>query len=48
MLGRIVESRTDIQPNQIIQMGGTLRGGMYIVELRQGDEVRQIRVLKLD
>ena len=48
MLGRVVESRTDIQPNQLIQMGGTLRGGVYIVELRQGDEVQQIRILKLD
>lgn len=48
MYGRVVESRVNIQPNQIIQMGNNLRGGMYIIELRQGEETRQLRVLKLE
>ena len=48
MFGRVVESRTNIQPNQTIQMGVSLRGGVYIIELRQGDEIRFTRVLKID
>jgi hypothetical protein len=48
MYGRVVERRINIEPNQTIQMGAGLRVGMYIVELRQGNEVQYIRVLKID
>ena len=48
IMGRVVELRSNLQPNQIIQMGGRLRGGAYIVELRQGNEVTYIRILKME
>ena len=48
MFGRVAESRTNMQPNQIIQMGGNLRSGAYIVELRQGDQITFTRILKID
>jgi hypothetical protein len=48
ILGRVVETRRNLQPNQIVHMGESLRRGIYIVELRQGDEVRYVRILKLD
>ena len=48
LYGRVVESRNNIQPNQNIQMGSSLRAGVYVVELRQGNEITYTRILKID
>ena len=46
VLGRVVDSRRDLSGSQIVQMGNNLRAGMYIAEFRQGEEVRQIKLIK--
>src|SRR5690349_17309676 len=34
LMGRMVEMRSNLAPNTTVQMGGSLRKGQYIVELR--------------
>lgn len=48
MFGRVVESRDNVQVNQLIQVGAGLRGGLYIVQLRQGGQTEQLQIFKLD
>lgn len=44
--GRIVENRIGITGNQILRFGQNLRSGMYIAEIRQGKNIKSIKILK--
>ena len=46
MLGRVVEVRKDISGTQTLRMGNNLKAGVYVAEIRQGEEVKQIKLLK--
>lgn len=48
MYGRVVETREGVMPNQTIEMGATLKVGAYIVEVRQGDQVTETKILKFN
>jgi hypothetical protein len=48
LMGRVVESRHNLQPNQTIYVGGSLRAGVYIIELRQGGDVKFTKVVKME
>jgi len=48
LMGRLVEMRSNLAPNQTVQMGGSLRKGQYIVELRQDNETIYIHITKLE
>jgi hypothetical protein len=48
LMGRLVEMRSNLQPNQTIQMGGGLPKGQYIVELRQDNEITYLHIMKLE
>lgn len=46
--GRLVESRINVTGDQNLQMGKNLGSGIYLLKLYQGNEVRQLRLVKLD
>jgi CHRD domain/Secretion system C-terminal sorting domain len=48
MLGRTIESRNNLAGNQVIRIGGNLSPGIYYMELRQGSDVKQLKLVKLD
>jgi len=48
LMGRLVEIRSNLAPNQTIQMGASLHKGQYIVELRQDNEITYIHIMKLE
>jgi hypothetical protein len=48
LMGRLVEMRGNLQPNQTVQMGGSLRKGQYVVELRQDNEITYTYIIKLN
>ncbi|MGE5108665.1 MAG: T9SS type A sorting domain-containing protein, partial [Sphingobacteriales bacterium] len=45
--GRIVESRNNLTGNQLLRVGSNLKSGIYFVELQQGNETQQLKLLKL-
>jgi hypothetical protein len=45
--GRVVESRNNLTGEQTIRIGDNLKPGVYFVELQQGSEIKQIKLLKL-
>jgi hypothetical protein len=48
LLGRVVERRTGLNAGQSLNLGSSYRQGVYIVELTQGNEVRQLKLIKID
>ena len=47
MLGRVVETKKNIEANSTITLGSNYRPGTYLVEVIQGAEKRKLRLLKL-
>jgi hypothetical protein len=47
MLGRVVETKSNIAANSTITLGSKYRPGTYFVEVIQGAEKRKLRLLKL-
>jgi uncharacterized repeat protein (TIGR03803 family) len=45
--GRVVEVRQSVQPNQTLFIGDTYRPGIYFIEVVQGRERRNARLIKL-
>ena len=46
--GRLVESRNNLKGDQSIRLGDMLKPGVYFVYLQQGDEIQQLKMLKLE
>ncbi len=44
--GRVVETRKNIAGSQLLKIGGNLKTGLYIVEIRQGDVSEQMKLIK--
>ena len=44
--GRVVELFNNLSANQTLQIGGSYRPGMYIVEMIQGNERKQLKLIK--
>jgi hypothetical protein len=44
--GRVVEVRNNISGSQTLKVGNNLKAGLYIAEIRQGNSVSQIKLLK--
>jgi hypothetical protein len=45
--GRMVESKTNINPGEVISMGSQLRAGTYLAELKQGSQIVKVKLVKL-
>jgi len=46
LLGRVVESRTNLAGDQTLRIGEDLKPGVYFIQLQQGAEIKQIKLLK--
>lgn len=46
MFGRIVETRTGIAANSTFHIGNQLRGGVYLVEVIQGDQRQTLKLIR--
>jgi hypothetical protein len=46
VLGRLVESRSNLQPNTQLQIGQNWKPGIYILQVQQGDERKTIKLVK--
>jgi hypothetical protein len=44
--GRVVEVRNNLSGNQSVRMGNNLKAGFYIAQIRQGNETKQVKLLK--
>lgn len=44
--GRVVEMRSNLGGSQTLKIGSNLKAGLYVAELRQGNETKQIKILK--
>ena len=44
--GRVVEQFHNLTANQTLKLGGNYRPGMYIVEMIQGDQRKQLKLIK--
>lgn len=44
--GRVVEVRNNITGDQVLKIGNNLKAGLYIAEIRQGNESKQVKLLK--
>jgi hypothetical protein len=44
--GRVVEVRSNLAGSQTLKIGSNLKAGLYVAELRQGNETKQIKILK--
>jgi hypothetical protein len=47
MKGRMVEARTNITVNSVIDLGRNYRSGVYLVEVWLGTERKQLKLIKL-
>ncbi|HEX5152294.1 MAG TPA: LamG-like jellyroll fold domain-containing protein [Parafilimonas sp.] len=45
--GRVVESKTDISVGESIQLGKQYKAGTYLVEIRQGQNIKVLKLVKL-
>jgi hypothetical protein len=45
--GRVIESKTDISIGETIQLGKQYKAGTYIVEVRQGQHIKVLKLVKL-
>ncbi|HVF97058.1 MAG TPA: T9SS type A sorting domain-containing protein [Flavisolibacter sp.] len=46
MTGRLVEQRTNVAANQVLQIGSTYKAGMYYVDVMQGGVSKQLKLTK--
>ncbi|TAL44402.1 MAG: CHRD domain-containing protein [Chitinophagaceae bacterium] len=46
--GRIVEVRNNVSGSQTLRLGNNLKAGIYFAEIRQGNETKKLKLLKLD
>ncbi|HWJ29344.1 MAG TPA: T9SS type A sorting domain-containing protein, partial [Flavisolibacter sp.] len=46
MTGRIIEEENCGVGNQVIHIGDRFRSGLYIIEVREGNKVKQLKVIK--
>jgi hypothetical protein len=46
MSGRTIQQFNNLSPNQSLQIGSNYRPGMYIVEMIQGDNRKQLKLIK--
>lgn len=46
-LGRLIETRSGIAPNGTLQLGMQYQAGVYFAEIRQGEERRYLKLVKL-
>ena len=46
MSGRLVEQRTNLAANQVVSVGSNYRAGMYYIEVTQGENKQQIKMVK--
>jgi len=44
--GRVMEARNNLSGSQVVRVGNNLTAGLYIAEIRQGNETKQIKLLK--
>jgi hypothetical protein len=44
--GRMIESRSGIQPNTQLQIGQNWKPGIYILQVQQGQESKTIKLVK--
>lgn len=44
--GRVVEVRNNLSGTQSVRMGSNLKAGFYIAQIRQGNETKQVKLLK--
>jgi len=44
--GRVMETRNNLSGSQVVRIGNSLKAGLYIAEIRQGNSIRQIKLLK--
>ena len=47
LAGRVVESKMNLTGDQVLRVGEHLTPGVYFVQLQQGTEIKQIKLLKL-
>jgi hypothetical protein len=47
LAGRLVESKNNLVGSQQIRIGSNLKPGVYFVQLRQGNETKKIKLIKL-
>ncbi|HMJ46633.1 MAG TPA: T9SS type A sorting domain-containing protein, partial [Ferruginibacter sp.] len=45
--GRVIETRNNVVANQAIGLGNGYKPGIYIAEIRQGNTVKQLKLVKL-
>jgi hypothetical protein len=45
--GRILESKSNLTGEQTLRIGENLKPGVYFIQLQQGTEIRQIKLLKI-
>jgi hypothetical protein len=46
ILGRVIETRSNLQPNGLMQMGQNWKPGIYILQLQQGDQRKTLKLVK--
>jgi hypothetical protein len=46
ILGRVVEAKQNLAPGQTLRIGNSYKPGVYIVEVIQGNTVKQIKLVK--
>jgi hypothetical protein len=46
LTGRMIESRSSLQPNQKLKFGNSYHPGVYLAEIVQGTEVQTLRLVK--
>jgi hypothetical protein len=42
----VMETKNNLSGSQVLRIGNNLRAGLYIAEIRQGNSIRQIKLLK--
>ena len=47
LLGRTLEVRNNVIPNTKIQLGAAYKAGVYMIEVKQGDKKKQMKMVKL-
>lgn len=48
VMGRVIEAKSNLAGNQLLRVGDKLKAGIYFVALRQGNEIKQLKLIKLD
>jgi hypothetical protein len=46
VVGRVVERRANVAPYTVVQLGNSYRPGLYFVEVRQGNLLEKIKVIR--